>query len=678
MPLSLPIIISRNTSNAATPSAQYCAIAPLSTPSMAESNGARRYERSTTADHSDPSSYWSSSSATRIARLNHTPELHVSHDLSTLPAIQERVESLQRAKVAISQQALEETQALVDALGAIQRYFKGRQAAVEDTLRVALERHNTLIPISRIPPEVLERIFCWTKDLYPLSGLALLTESRLAVRVRATMHVCRSWRHITLACPRFWDTVDLPMEVGIPVDVVFSRSNLLPLRVTATLEEGRTDDKLICDNLSRTRHLRVFLGPGTGLSLWTAPRLSTLVSLNVVYLSYRHWSGNIPTMREVIEALRRMTSLEEFTLRIPSMDHYPEDEDLVLLPGLSYLYLTSTIDSTQCLLKRLRLPSTGVFRVQLIPHFPDDDDDTDPTALFAALRPALHASNIHSDAAITKLVISAAKPWSATITSRTAICVSAWRGTHRSYVPSLSLEFPRGSQEWGDGWISRNAAYVFSSEHLQELSMLDVKWDEATWRTILSLAPSVQLIEAAGGGAAPLCRVLGSPGSQNSHMLVPQLVTLKLRDISFEGRYAGPNQNANGFPLFGHVLKYSLVARACAGHGIKKLDLRSCGPINRQYFEGLRGFTLFDVNIVAPCDPHHSSLRTVQWVPFVESDRGGTLRICARQAAHSGSEIIVLEELELDSNENIPDDYVIFNELDNKTGRGRPVYDYDY
>ncbi|KAF8868002.1 hypothetical protein BD779DRAFT_1393234, partial [Infundibulicybe gibba] len=67
---------------------------------------------------------------------------------------------------------------------------------------LAAIRHcrNRFVPVARLPPEILSRIFVFNARM-------VRPGDRVDV-ARAISHVCRRWREIALDCPRLWPHIN--------------------------------------------------------------------------------------------------------------------------------------------------------------------------------------------------------------------------------------------------------------------------------------------------------------------------------------------------------------------------------------------------------------------------------------------------------------------------------------
>ncbi|EPS93079.1 hypothetical protein FOMPIDRAFT_1101941, partial [Fomitopsis schrenkii] len=74
-----------------------------------------------------------------------------------------------------------------------------------ECIRAINTQINALAPVSRIPPELLSKIFLHTAG--HRANPASRPQSRDWIRVT---HVCRHWRETALQCAALWSHVDVP------------------------------------------------------------------------------------------------------------------------------------------------------------------------------------------------------------------------------------------------------------------------------------------------------------------------------------------------------------------------------------------------------------------------------------------------------------------------------------
>ncbi|KAI0038147.1 hypothetical protein FA95DRAFT_1613597 [Auriscalpium vulgare] len=689
----------------------------------------------------DGTTYWADACAVRITQLGATPQYTIPL-ANSLRVVEDREVFLNATIATIIQDFREEERALQAAIASIKCRYQERLDAAKDAQHAAMIQHNILIPMNRLPADVLERIFVLLVAQDPPKRMHLGW-------IRRATHVCRAWRQVALGYPRLWSTMVFPLWCRDWTTMMFARSGTHPLTMTTgdpihgdDDTESTTDSesvldsdssamnrremkdeariaaherKLILQNLPRTRNLRVasrftelnyldifgstchmleryesesgylpkVLGPHTpalrelcvrsslGFS-WNYPHLTSLVTFKLINTS---WGGYFSPRRNAIaDCLRRMPALE--TLRIDSNIRNDAVDAAAQtaaahLPQLRNFSLTTRFEDAQFLFERIDIPCSTSLHISFQENekgrraveVPQKDIQV-LTAFFSALRPLLHGNN-SDDAPIVKLVITSLCPWSETVTAATGVKICAWRGDDRAYTPPVLLELPRGSRRWGGGTLALTAVRAFASEHLRALAVLDVAWDEATWATALEAAPAVQSIESVGGAAFALCRVLAgrlsAPMSDTpaQGVVLPELESLKLRDVSFNARYvrrALDRKDAAPRLRVGDFLLEMLAARARAGFPLYTLDIRRCSPVSPFHISQLRA-ALPDVRIVEPCG-YPPGPPALLWgssnsgdsanTRILEGRRGGMLLVCALPPADSVSEeIVVLDELEV-------------------------------
>ncbi|KAI0037473.1 hypothetical protein FA95DRAFT_1477439, partial [Auriscalpium vulgare] len=107
--------------------------------------------------------------------------------------------------------------------------LKSERAAVISMLATLDTEINACAPVSRLPPELLCRIF---SDLVGLEvdfapELDGFPSSMPWVRLS---HVCRHWRDVALNDPTFWARLQLPLPPRW-ADAIISRSQGAPLSI---------------------------------------------------------------------------------------------------------------------------------------------------------------------------------------------------------------------------------------------------------------------------------------------------------------------------------------------------------------------------------------------------------------------------------------------------------------
>lgn len=176
-------------------------------------------------------------------------------------------------------------------------------------------RRNRIVPISRLPPEILCSIFFFA--------------SRLAIYdvqwIRLT-HVCRYWRDLALQSPSLW--ANPPLQHILWTEIMLSRSKMAGLTVQADgvaiyHHNTRKNVSSIFQNYNtRIKHIQLELSFEVNSLLETlpssAPMLESLVITvpypNRLNFSYQDGSTNRPNYRILDESLCDMGQLRRMEL----------------------------------------------------------------------------------------------------------------------------------------------------------------------------------------------------------------------------------------------------------------------------------------------------------------------------------------------------------------------------
>ncbi|KZT65559.1 hypothetical protein DAEQUDRAFT_518661 [Daedalea quercina L-15889] len=103
-------------------------------------------------------------------------------------------------------------------------WLRGREKVVEEYKRSLFSVKNSLLPVARLPTEVVVLIF-----VAPVQeSLTSWYNHEHWVRV---MHVCCRWRSIACTTPKLWATVTIHGKCGSYARECFERSHQLPLKV---------------------------------------------------------------------------------------------------------------------------------------------------------------------------------------------------------------------------------------------------------------------------------------------------------------------------------------------------------------------------------------------------------------------------------------------------------------
>ncbi|KAI0039530.1 hypothetical protein FA95DRAFT_1684254 [Auriscalpium vulgare] len=204
------------------------------------------------------------------------------------------------------------------------------------------------------------------------------------------------------------------------------------------LEPAQAVGTNLGDHTPALRELRLSI-PSTSPFLWTAGCLRSLTTLEVVHRQGPHspvtHRNSIPMLEDVVEALRRMVSLEKLTLGIQSIlvPRNGSGGSAVQLTRLAHMDLTAPMTVAQCLMERLEIPQTATLRISV-----SECSAEHYLAFVTAIQPSVDARR-NDDTSVTRFVISAVHKWSSAVqegwstgmhgTYDTYVTVSAWRGT---------------------------------------------------------------------------------------------------------------------------------------------------------------------------------------------------------------------------------------------------------
>ncbi|CAK5283099.1 unnamed protein product [Mycena citricolor] len=267
-------------------------------------------------------------------------------------------------------------------------------------------RRNALAPISRLPPEVLSRVF-----------LCLVLSDSYSVRwTREISHVCRQWRAVALEFPWVWsypsfrhlDWAEEMLErsksalLTIKFHEVYTPPRMIDLLTRALSQVSRLGelDFDVKDRLAQlgllvnmtdpapflhTLHLEAtghyggplslpatFLGGDTprlrrvdltGFAIaWDSPLLRNLTRLRVVHFA-RQESTLSMTMKELLDALDHMPLLESLELKNILPPIAVQARPRVLLAHLESLELADNVEECCGILSQMTYPSSAKVHV---------------------------------------------------------------------------------------------------------------------------------------------------------------------------------------------------------------------------------------------------------------------------------------------------------------------------
>ncbi|KAF5357585.1 hypothetical protein D9758_007479 [Tetrapyrgos nigripes] len=180
--------------------------------------------------------------------------------------------------------------------------------SIDEEIRKLQTRRNSLVPISRLPNELLSTILMFCSQLKPDddndNDLRLFPPSRQRDRWPWTTvsHICSHWRNVALGCPVLWSCLDFSRPAWVPAMV--ERSRMVPLTLEVPFElvyHSQTEEAIstALQHMSRVKELSVSIPSGQ------AGRLKALIAglqqpaplLEVLYLDkfdFSPWDVNLP------------------------------------------------------------------------------------------------------------------------------------------------------------------------------------------------------------------------------------------------------------------------------------------------------------------------------------------------------------------------------------------------
>ncbi|TCD61499.1 hypothetical protein EIP91_008365 [Steccherinum ochraceum] len=112
---------------------------------------------------------------------------------------------------------------------------------------------NSLIPISRLPPEILSQIFFAFCALVKNQPRAF-GRYRREFEWLSVAHVCHEWRDVALSTPLFWSNIRLGNLSDTALATILARSQQAPLQITSDFDETRRS-RVTCQLLILQEHM---------------------------------------------------------------------------------------------------------------------------------------------------------------------------------------------------------------------------------------------------------------------------------------------------------------------------------------------------------------------------------------------------------------------------------------
>ncbi|KAI0043275.1 hypothetical protein FA95DRAFT_1609509 [Auriscalpium vulgare] len=553
------------------------------------------------------SEFWECATERRLAEIGQTIQAE-RDSFSPKPAtFEDEYERMRRLQDVLLALQLQEEQALEHAVEVMRNRLRKEEREIN--LQIAA-LCNSRLPVSRLPPEILTRIFAYRADVaYPKFSKPL-NRSWIAVT-----HVCQCWRNAALACPGLW--VNVTDRFGDWwLETVIARSQDMP-RLSFSIIPAKTEDtgkdlprQPLLDNLPRMHRLSltsrcdgpeqlqfyahffrkdalylqnlILRAPGAAGIPWTLALMQNLATLTIDLDD--HWTTEAtaspdapqkPCTLEVVAILQRLQNLTQLDLRGGffrySDIHGDIENTTARLSALEHLCLHTTIEAASVLLKYIRIPSTATAVFHL--YYKRENAD-DIASLFHHIRsvPSLLAQDGTTTAPlISKLVIRQLK----TALARDIMEIRA--GARKAPLSQLTICLaapPSGSgiftgvtpwetSIWRLLQAPWSAVSTFASEDLEELDMCD--WlvrGGPGWADVMEKAPNVRTLHASSFSALALCVALSeestpaggrvrSGDSPGQNLPLAKLATLIFLSVDFGKKHLNTYSNDPWYPSMG-------------------------------------------------------------------------------------------------------------------------------
>ncbi|KAI0053128.1 hypothetical protein FA95DRAFT_1601172 [Auriscalpium vulgare] len=571
----------------------------------------------------------------------HYPSPNTIH--ATLESVDLAKRALNAAQAAHRARLEEEEDAIEAAKEDLRDAYAVEDEAMDAVRRALNEQRNSLLPVARLPPEILRTVFTFFSEIerpwIPRSWHTTYASSSGWVGVT---YVCQRWRVIALEHSGLW--VHVPLTMGPMWAKEFAkRAQKLPLAVDSfpsfarhrriNLEPWQSEfvaknmwrtERLdadvsfedsavvrafsVCAPLLRALHLEIqdaarfpadFLG-GHAPALrdldvsahhfpvpWTVSVFAHLTSLCASDLFF---GGKTDPLDKFLDALEGMRELERLNMTFQILSGALADNRQhrrITLAKLAYLELKSYPRGLMALISQLSMPANAVvcYDVQH-PRNENRLDDFFPVALASVY---CHAdSAAQSSNAVTSLRVGSA-------------AVTVWTDAD-TQDPALTMRFGYDAE-----YITFNGLV---SAHLRELTIDYSIFDsDNPWPEALRRMSTLQRLSVKGDVAVSVCADLASIPP-----ILPALVTLVLVGVRIPIKQG--KGGAAGETMW--LLPQSLVARAEAGCRLEELDVMRCqvGSVwlarVREAIPGMR--VTWDEERVENFDEWQTIWRDVEWL----------------------------------------------------------------
>ncbi|KAI0047450.1 hypothetical protein FA95DRAFT_1679051 [Auriscalpium vulgare] len=498
---------------------------------------------------------------------------------------------------------------------ALESALRREESEILAALQTVRARINALLPITRLPPEIICLIILYHSQIDPFFVEDEEDDIRSASIgwIRST-HVCRRWRQIALAHSVLWSCIPLSLSPTC-ISTFLDRCKSAPLRLElhalrSKRAEGKRAEDFVMKNIHRAQSVQII---DWGMSLFTSvlprmhdpapfledfefqdhsskaqlqvlsadflggftPRLRRLhfrspsqfpwsspLLVNLVSLTLRVPNMHIqdalppPLLCEVLNALERMPALESLTLLhgLPRTDVSLSEDRIIHLPHLASLDLTVSSPGCTNLIRHLKIPANASVTMQLTYV---GEAVTNFQTFFPVMSACLGLATTEIPAVTLAIVVPCCD---------TSLMLQVWRESHHSSKwtlggPDLTFIFTVWSAEggafsdWDSIGLRRSICHAFSTGYLQTLLISDSGWKRQNWKELAQRAPNIWAIIPGGGSEHELCHALcedfAGVGPHADYMF-PRLADLEMDDKSM----------ADQIPELSGVLPGVLAARA--------------------------------------------------------------------------------------------------------------------
>ncbi|KAF8870319.1 hypothetical protein BD779DRAFT_1792120 [Infundibulicybe gibba] len=551
--------------------------------------------------------FWDNIMEGRISRIGGAPppRQYPSATTSSIEALDGEKQVLEDAIELIRRRCAMEEAALQGALKDLRKHLQREERAIAQSITTIHRYRNPLIPVMRLPPEILSRIFVFHAQM----GWGWLDAALTST------HVCKRWWEVGRVCPELWSYIkyedcrsaawmaqmikrsgtvplslefdDLPrinrrkmaliaknmhrfesLELHVPEEAhgaffkAFSQSPPLLQHLTLSNYEYSANafpPKFLGGSVPSLRHLTLST---SSYVPWDSGLFANLTTLNVSGESEESADGNPPSLEMLLSALARMPDLETLVL---SDCFYPPASSVtacphVKLPNLGWLAVTAPLTFCTRFFRQISISA----RATIVLHPGCSNASKEDVREFFTVFPS------HLCTA-SPLVSRALKfTWHAS-----EFTIDAW--TEQDMKPdvsqdaSIKLIFNRDSddsQSMSPLDLSWACFAGLTSPQLRSFRISNrhiVGWDVEVWRNFAYMAPGLRML-APGRSVQciELCKALSPPDGPNlvsADCCLPALSYLEL-EVPYNDLVPAPDGGESPLSV---ALAHSLAARASIG-----------------------------------------------------------------------------------------------------------------